>query len=67
MMRNVVAFLGEPRKAQGQEERPESQLMASPYLLCNELCAVGDSSCLREILTYNRQWGEMDNRRPEGG
>lgn len=31
MMRNMVAFLGEPRKAQGQEKHPKSQLMASPY------------------------------------
>lgn len=31
MMRNMVAFLGETRKAQGQEEHPKSQLIASPY------------------------------------
>ena len=30
-MRDVVALLGEARKAQGQEKHPKSQLMASPY------------------------------------
>lgn len=61
-----MAFLGEPRKAQGQEKHPETQLMANPYLLCNEQCAVGDTSCLREVLTCSGQWGKLDDTRPEG-
>lgn len=45
MMRNMVALLGETRKAQGQEEHPKTQLMPVLTLLCNK-CACSERQLL---------------------